>query len=63
MTFVILLVELESAETFQRNHFVESTKRFKPSDVVSQTLQEEENDNDKTKIDNYLFLVYKRGLL
>ena len=49
-----LLVELESVGIFLRNLFERSIKKSKPSAVVSQRLQEEENDNDKSKIGNYL---------
>ena len=54
MIFVTLLVELERVEIFLKDLFGRNIKRFKPSVVVSQKLQEEENDNDKSKIDNYL---------
>ena len=54
MIFVTPLVELESVEIFLRNLFGRSIKKFKPSAVVSQKLQEEENGNDKIEISNYL---------
>ena len=54
MTFVILLVELRSVETFLKSHFVGNTKKFKLNEEDSQKQREEENDKDKTKIDNYL---------
>jgi hypothetical protein len=54
MIFVTLHGDTLFAGTSQRNLFVKSTKRFKPSVVVSQRQREEENDNDKSKIDNYL---------
>lgn len=54
MLFVILLVELPSAETSQSVHFAKNTRRLKLKEDVSQKKQESENDKDKTEIGNYL---------
>ena len=54
MIFVTLQEDTLFVGIFLRNPFERSIKKFKQSAVVSQKQQEEENDNDKTKIDNYL---------
>lgn len=49
-----LLVALESAGTYLRGLLKENTKRFKQKDAASQTQLEEEKDNGKIEIGNYL---------